>query len=77
MRDSLEVFLGLVRRELDLPVGAGDADRDLAELPGWDSMNLLRLVALLEAEGGRRIPVHALLEAHSLREVHSVLERQA
>ncbi|MFD0279708.1 acyl carrier protein [Kitasatospora sp. NPDC127111] len=75
--DGLEAFLRLVREELDLAVGSGDADRDLADLPGWDSMNLLRLVTLLEAETGRRLPVHAVLEARSLAEIHSVLERQA
>ncbi|MBV6701507.1 acyl carrier protein [Kitasatospora aureofaciens] len=75
--DSLEAFLRMVGEELDLTVGDGDADRDLADLPGWDSMNLLRLVTLLEADSGRRLPVRAVLEARSLAEIHSVLERQA
>lgn len=72
--DSLDTFLRTVRDDLglDLEVPAG-ADTALADLPGWDSLNLLRLVALLE-ESGHRVPVHRLLEARSFRDVHTLVK---
>ncbi|MFD7258942.1 phosphopantetheine-binding protein [Streptomyces sp. NPDC059874] len=72
--DSLDAFLRTVRDDLGLDVGIpADADTVLADLPGWDSLNLLRLVALLE-ESGHRVPVHRLLEAHSLRDIHILVK---
>ncbi|MFE9632068.1 phosphopantetheine-binding protein [Streptomyces sp. NPDC006463] len=72
--DSVDTFLRTVRDDLglDLDIPAG-ADTALVDLPGWDSLNLLRLLALLE-ESGRRVPVHRLLEAHSLRDVHTLVK---
>ncbi|MFD8882997.1 phosphopantetheine-binding protein [Streptomyces erythrochromogenes] len=72
--DSLDVFLRTVRDDLGLDIAVPEgADTALGELPGWDSLNLLRLVALLE-ESGHRVPVHRLLEARSLREVHTLVK---
>ncbi|WP_328928374.1 phosphopantetheine-binding protein [Streptomyces sp. NBC_00190] len=72
--DSVDTFLRTVRDdlglELDIPAGA---DTALVNLPGWDSLNLLRLLALLE-ESGHRVPVHRLLEAHSLRDIHTLVK---
>ncbi|WP_030766007.1 phosphopantetheine-binding protein [Streptomyces sp. NRRL F-2664] len=71
---SLDVFLRTVRDDLALDLALPDgADTALTDLPGWDSLNLLRLVALLE-ESGHRVPVHRLLEARSLREVHTLVK---
>nr|WP_086725645.1 phosphopantetheine-binding protein [Streptomyces carpinensis] len=68
---SLEGFLTLVCDELGLDcVGAEAASADLADLPGWDSLNLLRLVVLLE-EHGRPVPVHRLLQARTLQEIYT------
>ncbi|MFD9081011.1 phosphopantetheine-binding protein [Streptomyces erythrochromogenes] len=72
--DSLDALLRTVRDDLGLDIAVPDgADTALGELPGWDSLNLLRLVALLE-ESGHRVPVHRLLEARSLREVHTLVK---
>ncbi|GGQ09413.1 MULTISPECIES: phosphopantetheine-binding protein [Streptomyces] len=72
--DSLDVFLRTVRDDLGLDIAIPEgADTALGDLPGWDSLNLLRLVALLE-ESGHRVPVHRLLEARSLREVHTLVK---
>ncbi|GHE84097.1 hypothetical protein GCM10014715_45170 [Streptomyces spiralis] len=68
---SLEGFLSLVRDELGLDTaGVEAADADLADLPGWDSLNLLRMVVLLE-EHGRPVPVHRLLQARTLQEIYT------
>ncbi|MEV7541027.1 MULTISPECIES: phosphopantetheine-binding protein [unclassified Streptomyces] len=72
--DSVDGFLSMVREDLGLHLdGPAGADTALVDLPGWDSLNLLRLVALLE-ESGHRVPVHRLLEAHSLRDVHTLVK---
>ncbi|MEU4125865.1 phosphopantetheine-binding protein [Streptomyces virginiae] len=72
--DSLDVFLRTVRDDLGLDIAIPEgADTALGDLPGWDSLNLLRLVALLE-ESGHRVPVHRLLGARSLREVHTLVK---
>lgn len=72
--DVLDVFLRTVGDDLGLDVGgATGADTALTDLPGWDSLNLLRLVALLE-QSGHRVPVHRLLEAHSLRDIHTLVK---
>ncbi|MFJ7591005.1 phosphopantetheine-binding protein [Streptomyces sp. NPDC097617] len=84
--DSLDVFLRAVREDLGLDLGLDPAptaspaprgaDTRLVDLPGWDSLNLLRLVALLE-ESGHRVPVHRLLEARTLREIHTLVKEYA
>ncbi|MER6196278.1 phosphopantetheine-binding protein [Streptomyces sp. NPDC001586] len=75
--DSLDEFLRTVRDDLGLDIAIPEgADTALVDLPGWDSLNLLRLVALLE-ESGHRIPVHRLLEAHRLREIHTLVKEYA
>jgi acyl carrier protein len=70
---SIDALLGLVRDDLGLPVSGDQVDRDLAELPGWDSMHLLWLVTVLERETGHAISVIDLLEARSLAELHDVV----
>lgn len=73
--ESLEGFLRLVRDDLGMEIaGPGDAFADLAELPDWDSVNLLRLVTILEQRTGRRMPVGRILEARSLKEIYAVVE---
>ncbi|MEU1345583.1 phosphopantetheine-binding protein [Streptomyces sp. NPDC005775] len=70
----LDVFLRTVGDDLGLDIGGpAGADTPLADLPGWDSLNLLRLVALLE-QSGHRVPVHRLLEAHTLRDIHTLVK---
>ncbi|WLQ35059.1 phosphopantetheine-binding protein [Streptomyces castrisilvae] len=71
---GLDAFLRLVGDDLGLDVeGGAGADLALADVPGWDSLNLLRLVALLE-ESGHHVPVHRLLEAQSLRDIHTLVK---
>ncbi|MFI6860114.1 phosphopantetheine-binding protein [Streptomyces sp. NPDC050421] len=72
--DVLDVFLRTVGDDLGLDIGgSAGADTALTDLPGWDSLNLLRLVALLE-QSGHGVPVHRLLEAHSLRDIHTLVK---
>ncbi|MQY14099.1 hypothetical protein SRB5_42600 [Streptomyces sp. RB5] len=74
--DSLHGLMELVRDDLGVPLDIpGDADADLADLPGWDSLNLLRLVILLE-ENGHPVPVHRLLLARSLHEMYTLVKER-
>ncbi|GAA3000648.1 phosphopantetheine binding protein [Streptomyces sp. KhCrAH-43] len=71
---GLDAFLRIVGDDLGLDVEhPAGADLALTEVPGWDSLNLLRLVVLLE-DSGHRVPVHRLLEAQSLRDIHTLVK---
>lgn len=63
----------LVRTELGVPVSVDDVDRELADLPGWDSMHVLWLVTLIEERTGRSVSVIDLLEAPTLAHIHGLM----
>ncbi|MHC0430222.1 acyl carrier protein [Streptomyces sp. O3] len=63
----------LFRDDLGVELSEPDVDTDLDALPGWDSVHLLRLVMLLEQGTGRRLPLPAVLEARTVRQLHALL----
>ncbi len=69
-------FVALIRDELGLPLTEDDLRRPLHEIPGWESMHLLWLVAVLEEETGRQISVIDLLEAPCLEFVRELAAGQ-
>ncbi|MEV6110554.1 phosphopantetheine-binding protein [Streptomyces sp. NPDC051940] len=72
--DSLHGFMALVRDELGVALSIPqDAHAELADLPGWDSLNLLRLVVLLE-ERGHPVAVHQLLLARDLNDMFTLVK---
>jgi len=73
--NSIDEFVGLVRDELGLPVTVEDAGREFNELPGWDSMHLLWLVAILEQQIGRSISVIDVLDAPNLEYIFDLTVR--
>jgi hypothetical protein len=70
---SIGDFVDLVRDELGLPITVDDVGRELHELPGWDSMHMLWLVARLEQETGRTVTVIDLLEAPNLQYIYGLV----
>ena len=70
--DSIGDFVTLVREELDLPITAEDACREFDEIPGWDSIHLLWLIAILEQKTGRGISVIDVLEAPNLEYIYEL-----
>jgi acyl carrier protein len=70
-------FLALLDIELGLPVGPGDLHRDMAEVAGWDSVYLLRLLSVLESRIGRSLPLPELLETRTLQGIHQLAVRDA
>jgi acyl carrier protein len=59
-------FIELLGEELGLQIRPADLDRSLDQLPGWDSVYLLRLSSALERRCGRRIPLPKMLAAGDL-----------
>ncbi|GIJ29523.1 hypothetical protein Vqi01_46850 [Micromonospora qiuiae] len=69
---TIDDFVTLLRDEMGLDIAAADAARGFDELPGWDSVHLLSLLALLERTTGRQVPLPAVLEAPSLESVYQL-----
>lgn len=65
-------MITLLNRELGLFLRPEDARAPLDALPGWDSLLLFRLVAVLEEEAGRPLPVAEVVTAGSLAEIHAL-----
>jgi acyl carrier protein len=66
-------FIQLVRDELALPLAETDLENDFDKVVAWDSLHLLRLVAAVEKETGKRVPVGKLLAERSLRGIYDLL----
>jgi acyl carrier protein len=69
---TIDDFLVLVRDEIGLPIAPEDADLPFDQVQGWDSVHLLSLLTALERETGRPISLPDVLEAASLREIHTL-----
>jgi hypothetical protein len=71
--NSIGEFVALIRDELGLPLSVADADRELADLPGWESIYLIWLVTILEQRTGRNVSVIDLLEAPNLTYIYALI----
>lgn len=71
--NSLDDLVAILRDEIGIPVTVDDARRDLAELPGWDSIHLLRLLTILQETTGTEISLAEVLEASSLEHLHKIV----
>lgn len=70
--NDIEDFLALIRDEIGLALTPEQAALDLDRVAGWDSVHLLSLLAVLERRTGRRIPMPAVLEASTLRDIYAL-----
>lgn len=70
--DGIGELIALVNEELGLALRPADAGAPLKALPGWDSLLLLRLIAVLESATGRPLPVAEVIGADSLAEIHAL-----
>ena len=66
-------FIRIVRDELALPLGKADLEHDLDAVVSWDSLHMLRLVAAIERETGKRLLIGRLLTERSLRGIYDVI----
>ncbi|MEU4745700.1 acyl carrier protein [Actinosynnema sp. NPDC023658] len=69
MKD-LDEFIALVGDQLGLPLSGADADTRLDELTGWDSVQLLGLLPVLEERSGRQLSLPDILQATSLEQLY-------
>ncbi|MFD7921934.1 acyl carrier protein [Streptomyces sp. NPDC059740] len=67
---TIDDFVTLVRDEIGLPVTAEHLDTAFDGVPDWDSLHLLRLVAVLERETGRTLSFPDVLEATDLNSLY-------
>lgn len=70
--NDINDLIGLVRDELGLKLTVQDADRDLDEVAGWDSVHVLWLITVLERHTGGRISLPELIEARSLQAIYDL-----
>ena len=70
-------FLTLLDIELGLALSPDDLYKDVAEVAGWDSVYLLRLLSVLESRVGRSLPLAELLETRTLQGIHDLAVRDA
>jgi len=67
---DIDEFIELVADQLGLAITPGDAGLDLHELPGWDSVYLLRLLVVIERRAGRQLSLPDLLDAPNLESIY-------
>ncbi|MFE9428510.1 acyl carrier protein [Kitasatospora sp. NPDC006697] len=68
-------FAALVRDELGLPVTEAELAVDFDQLPGWDSVQLLNVLILLERRVARQLSLPDLLEVRTLGTVYELATR--
>ncbi|MDF4250005.1 MULTISPECIES: phosphopantetheine-binding protein [unclassified Streptomyces] len=68
---TVEELIELANTHLGTALAPADAELELSELAGWDSVHLLRLIGLLERTLDRPVPVDAVLQARSLHDIWS------
>ncbi|MCX4751628.1 phosphopantetheine-binding protein [Kitasatospora sp. NBC_01287] len=68
-------FAALVRDGIGIEVAEGGLDRDFDLLPGWDSVQLLSLLVLLERRVDRPLSLPDLLDARSLESIYELVTR--
>jgi acyl carrier protein len=73
---TLDDFMALIHDELGLRLTVQDATVSFDELPGWDSVLALQLLAALERVVGRRISMPDALEARNLRHIYELAVAQ-
>ncbi|AWN27780.1 phosphopantetheine-binding protein [Streptomyces sp. NEAU-S7GS2] len=70
-------FLTLLDEDLGLRLSVEDLSRDVDTLLHWDSMQLVRLLSVLEARTGKSIALTTLLEARTLNQARKLVMANA
>ncbi|WP_018276995.1 acyl carrier protein [Teredinibacter turnerae] len=74
MHDQLAA---LIESLLDIDVEELTADSHFKDLPGWDSVNAMRLIAHIETEFAIKLPIKEYLKAETLADVQTLIARAA
>lgn len=67
----------ILASELGVPIESIDLDDEIANLPGLDSVRVIRTIARLEKEFGGTVPDEDLFSARVVRDLVSVVVRIA
>ncbi|MFP3961040.1 phosphopantetheine-binding protein [Actinomadura fulvescens] len=68
-------FVELLRDEIGLDLETADLARGLDELPGWDSVQLLAILVLLEKRVDRALSLPDFLDAADLETIYEMVTR--
>lgn len=74
--NAIADLLTIIHDELGLKVTPEDADKRLDQVAGWESVQLLMLLTVLERETGRAISLPDVLAATSLAEIYTIVTGQ-
>jgi acyl carrier protein len=69
---TIDDFVTIVRDQVGLDVTVDTTRLAFDEVPGWDSVHLLGLMAAMETDTGRSVPLPDLLEAPSLEGIYEL-----
>ncbi|MFE7563830.1 acyl carrier protein [Kitasatospora sp. NPDC057500] len=73
---NIDEFVSIVRDELGIPLTEQDVELSFDELPGWDSVQMLWLLTILEQRTGKSLSLPDMLEAPSLAGLHTLVVAQ-
>ncbi|MEV4882989.1 acyl carrier protein [Chitinophaga ginsengisegetis] len=69
---DLDTFIKQFEAQLeDITPGTINADTDFRELPEWDSMTGLVIIAMIDREHGRQITGNDLVESKTVRDLYN------
>ncbi|MGR9051691.1 MAG: acyl carrier protein [Gammaproteobacteria bacterium] len=71
---KLEKLSALFEAALDLDAPLS-AESRFADLPGWDSMNAMRMIAHIEKDFQTKLPIKDYLNAQTLGDVHRLIAK--
>ncbi|HQR65933.1 MAG TPA: acyl carrier protein [Thermoanaerobaculia bacterium] len=71
-----ERLKAVIRRELDLPDLVLDDGMLAREVPGWDSLRHLSIIAAIEGEFGIRLKSLEIMRLKNLGELQALVDRK-
>jgi acyl carrier protein len=69
---KFEKLAALIESLLDLDMSLS-TESSFKDLPGWDSVNAMRLIAHIEKDFGIKLPIREYLKAQTLGDVYSLI----
>jgi acyl carrier protein len=62
---------------VDVPIGSLEAGTRFREVPGWDSMTVLKTIVLADSEFGVELGIERLNGCHTLEDIYRVVTKKA
>ncbi len=78
MEDSLEIFIGKIAKELELPATLiVKPDEEFRKLEKWDSMNALIILAFVNVEYRKSFTGKDLSSCKTFRDVYEIIIKKS